>query len=295
MKFRSVKSTVGILFCPVASIFILQLALVLLPGCGSEAPEPDLSSDIVLDHPGTVTSSLVTGFTVLPAPPDTVRLRWSGEGPAEVNEQMVLPGDSVSQGDTLMILTETLRLVELERVAMEVEMALAALEVIPGDSLLQIRLDSLTAVSDSLSTLSSVPLLSPLAGRIHLIPEQNGDTVLPGTILVTLTSGPGTLFLAAPPPGVVMDRWPENPGEMTLIETGPESAVYSGVGGLVDADFSMVRSVSRNALFEEDLRVLMISPDGDSLEVIRAGTSESDVIVIFPENTDRTEFITWGN
>ncbi|GEM_PF-565165 len=295
MKFRSVKSTVGNLFCPVASVIILMTTLIALPGCGSGAPEPGSSINTEPDSPETVTAAPVIGFILIPAPPDTVRLRWFGEGPAVIDELMVLPGDSVSQGDTLMTLTESLRLVELERLAMEVQIALAALRAIPGDSLLQIRYDSLTAISDSLVTLSVVPMLSPVTGEVHLIPGQTGDTVLPGTILVTLTSGPGTLFLASPPPGVMMDRWPESAGGMTLIETGPEGAVYSGDGGTVDADFSMVRSVNRNALFEDDLRMLMISLEGDTLEVIRAGTSGADVIVILPLITDGTEFITWGN
>lgn len=288
------KSTVGTRFCPVVASLLSLLLGVFPAGCGSGDPEP-VQEEAAAGQPRVMAAVPVDGFSVMPAPPDTVELAWSGEGPATVDAPLVIPGESVSPGDTLVMLTEDLRLVELERLSMRVQMALAALHANPGDSTLQARADSLEALEDSLLLASAGPMLAQVAGDILSISVEEGDEIRPGDILFSLTTGSGALYIISPPDDVIMNIWPESAGELILIETGFREAVYSGLHDPPVADFSMVRSVGRNALFEDGLRTLLISVDGDTLEVIRAGTNGNEVVLLMPGHPEGTEFMTWGS
>ncbi|MCK4806055.1 MAG: hypothetical protein KAT09_00340, partial [Candidatus Aegiribacteria sp.] len=93
------KSTSLSTICPVPGSVILA-GMMFISGCSS----PERAKEAVpFTERETVTAhaSDVAGFTFEASPPDTVSLKWSGDGSAVVTDVHVSPGQEIQEGDTL--------------------------------------------------------------------------------------------------------------------------------------------------------------------------------------------------
>lgn len=204
------------------------------------------------------------------------------------------PDSVIALGDTLLILEDGLRKMEMQRLEMELELAEAFSVASPSDGMARLRADSLSVVLDALARSVLVPATSPAGGVLLSTGPKEGDTVSSGTLLALLSVGPESLFVATPPAGVVMTSWPSRAGSMTLVEQTPSSAVYYGVPASDGSDFGSLFSVVRNALYEDGLRTFLVSLAGDTLEAGMAGSGESGIIVLLPQGEAGMEVVTWG-
>jgi hypothetical protein len=147
-------------------LYSISLAgMLLLSNCGTAGEEVDAYPSVERE-PGAAHAVEVAGFNFEVSPPDTVSVNWSGEGSAVVTDIYVSSGQEIHTGDTLFHLREDLRIVERERLAMQLDLASAMLSSAPSDTLLRERVDSLTVFLDSLLSCEKTAYLSPLEGTM---------------------------------------------------------------------------------------------------------------------------------
>lgn len=279
------KSTIYSSDCPVPLkilIILIFLTVLVLLGCGSE----DESEEPVVYDPADpvyAEAYAVTGFSVQTAPPETLSLKWTGEGSAVISEILISPGQEISTGDTLVYLIEELHVVERERITMELDIASALLFSIPSDTLLQDRVDSLSFLRDSLLSKENSVFLSILDGALVDVNVEIDQRVRPGDVIVDISAPSSSIFHVFPPDYSTIDIWPSNAGSMRFVEQYDTMAVYSGVQSSNSNEFSMFTAVPREAVFESGLDSYLITMDDDTISVIRAGTMENGLIIILAD------------
>jgi hypothetical protein len=288
-----VKSTRKRHPCPVAALLLLLLQTCCRREGDPLADSPQPDSSVLISHPAALTP--VEGFSLSPAPAETVEVTWKGGGPAEIVSIRSFADGTVALGDTLFLLEEGLRQVEIQRLEMELQLAEAFATASPSDEAARLHADSLLVMLESLQRAAIVPATSPAGGILLSMGPEEGEVVVPGTLLALLSVGPESLFVVSPPAGVTISSWPAQAGSLKLVEPLSSTAVYYGVPATDGSDFGSLFSVVRNALFEDGLRTFMITQTGDTLETGMVGSSESGIIVRLPQGEAGMEVRTWGS
>lgn len=297
---RSVNSTNGASACPVRrprktlpNAIPVVIASVALLACGTDAPEDGTGRSVMTEGPVLVQPDRTCGFAIVPAPWETVALRWSGEGAGTVESVTVSPDDAVMPGDTLCTVVKEIGTVLRERLEMELEMAEARLSASPADSLLLVRVDSLTRLMDSLETGGPEPFISPLEGILVDVQVLPGDRVTPGRVLATLSVASRELYTVHPPEGFMVHHWPDGASTAEFVEEHPGYAVYSGEEGSVDSLFLGMITVERIAVFESGMRSYLITEYDDTVSVLRVGEDGGGRIMVLPASEIAGRLRTW--
>lgn len=286
------KSTIHSDDCPVQLMIMLLLSTI-LAGCGGQKDlaEP---ADPGISEPVFAEACTVTGFTVRTAPPDTLPLRWFGEGSAVISLIHVSEKQEIASGDTLLFVVEGLRVVERERLSMELDLAVALSYSTPLDTMLLNRVDSLSFLLDSISSFENSAFLSVLDGILININVSEGQNIRSGDVLVEISVESNSVFLVYPPDDCIIDRWPLNAGAMSFVEQHDCLAVYSGVLSGSEDEFSMYAAVPREAVFENDLDSYLITADDDTISVLRSGIMTNGLIIIQVNEPVYSELVTWA-
>ena len=278
--------------CPV-QLIIVTLFLIMFAGCRGQDDSGE-SVDSVVSEPDFAEVYTVTGFTVKSAPPDTLSLRWFGEGSAVISKLHVVEEQEVAAGDTLLSVVEELRVVERERLSMELDIILALSQSSPLDTMLLNRVDSLSFLLDSISLLENSVFLSVLDGILINISVSEGQNIRSGDVLVEISVESSSVFLVYPPDDCIIDRWPLNAGGMSFVEQHDSLAVYSGVLSGNEDEFSMYAAVPRETVFENDLDSYLITADDDTISVLRSGIMANGLIIIQVDEPVCSELVTWA-
>ncbi len=240
----------------------------------------------------TADASEVTGFRFEVSPPDTLVLTWSGEGSAVVTGIHISAGDGIEEGDTLFRLLEDLHVVEMERLSMELDMASAML---PSDSLLQPKVDSLTYLLDSLSSNENTQYLSPLQGTAVEILIETDQRIRPGNAVIELSFASSELFFVFPPDDCTVNFWPAGGSLFHLLEERDVYAVYSGELPAIEAHFSEIVAVPRFAVYENELDSYIVTVEYDTISVSRVGEKENNLVIILPSEPVTSDLLTWAD
>ncbi len=286
------KSTNHSSDCPV-QLMIITLFLILLAGCGGQEESAE-QADPGLNDPVFAEACTVAGFTVKTAPPDTLPLRWFGEGSAVISDISASEEQEVAAGDTLLFLIENLHVVERERLSMELDVAVALSYSTPMDTLLLKRVDSLSFLLDSISSFENSVFLSALDGiliNINVIEDQN---IRSGDVLAEISVESSSVFLVYPPDDCIIDRWPLTAGAMNFVEQNDSLAVYSGVPSGNEDEFSMFAAVPRETVFENDLDSYLITAADDTISVLRSGIMANGLIIIQVDEPVYSKLVTWA-
>lgn len=286
------KSTIHSADCPV-QLIIMALLLIMLLGCGVQEESPD-TVDQHISEPVHIEACTVTGFTVKAAPPDTLPLRWFGEGSAVISEIRASAQQEVAAGDTLLFLIEGLHIVEMERLSMELDVAVALSYSTPLDTMLLNRVDSLSFLLDSISSFENSVFLSALDGILINISVIADQDIRSGDVLAEISVESNSVFLVYPPDGCIIDRWPLNAGAMSFVEQHDCLAVYSGVLSGNEDEFSMFAAVPRETIFENNLDSYLVTADDDTISVLRSGIMANGLIIIQMEEPVYSELVTWA-
>lgn len=272
---------------------LMALLLITLAGCGGQ-DESGESVDSVISEPDFAEVYTVTGFTVNSAPPDTLSIRWFGEGSAVVSKMHVVEEQEVAAGDTLLCVVEELRVVERERLSMELDIVLALSHSSPLDTMLLNRVDSLSFLLDSISSFENSVFLSVLDGILISISVSEGQNIRSGDVLAEISVESSSVFLVYPPDDCIIDRWPFIAGGMSFVEQHDCLAVYSGVLSGSEDEFSMFAAVPRETVFENDLDSYLITVDDDTISVLRSGIMANGLIIIQVDEPVCSELVTWA-
>ncbi len=286
------KSTIHSVDCPV-QLMIMTLLLIIIAGCGGQEESAE-TIDIGITDPVFAEACTITGFTVETAPPDTLSLRWFGEGSAVISLILASAQQEIVAGDTLLLLIEDLHVVEKERLTMELDVAQARMDSAPLDTLLRNRVDSLSLLLDSISTFENKVFLSSLNGILISINVMEDQNIRSGDVLAEISVESSSAFLVYPPDDCTIDRWPLNAGSMSFVEQHDELAVYSGELSGSEDEFSIFAAVPREAVFENDLDSYLITADNDTISVLRSGIMDNGLIVIQVDEPVYSELITWA-
>ncbi|MCD4776700.1 MAG: hypothetical protein K8S15_11710 [Candidatus Aegiribacteria sp.] len=286
------KITIRSMICPVLRGIVLA-GLLLLSNCGTANEEVEAVPSVERE-PSVAHTVEVTGFGFEVSPPDTVSVKWSGEGSAVVTDVYASSGQEIHTGDTLFQLREDLHIVERERLAMQFDLASAMLSSAPSDTLLRERVDSLDLLMDSLLSCEKTSYLSPLEGtleRIHIAVDQR---IRPGDMFAEISVASSELFHVFPPSDCTMNFWPSGSGGIRFVEERSGYAVYSGELSVIEAGFSELVAVPREAVYESDLESYLITVDYDTISVIRTGMKNNSLVVLLPEEPVLVDLLTWA-
>lgn len=302
-----VNSTTGHFQCPVRSggqgrIHLKALCMLLPPlltmlmisCCGGGEPDPGSEGSAGPAQPVLVTALETRGFLVEASPPDTISIRWNGEGSGTVESVAVEQGDGLQQQDTVASVVADIGSVLTERLGMEIDIASARLESSPEDTVLRSRLDSLTQLLDSLSLHRAQVVFSPLEGTVTELPMAEGDRVMPGQILAKVAVASRDLYLVSPPDGATIYNWPAGSDSVRFVEERPSNAVYSGDGRAVASLFSGLLTVDRTAVFESGMRSYVVTEREDTIYVTRVGEVTGGGIMLLPEGVVDGRLRTWA-
>ncbi len=269
-------------------VMVFLAGMISISAC-STAEETAETDVIIMQEPVTVHSSEVTGFTFEASPPDTVALKWQGEGSAVITDIRISSGEKIEVGDTLFHLSEDLQVVEIQRLSMELDIASAMLN---SDSLFKSEVDSLTTLLDSLINDESI-YLSPLDGTLEYLLVETDEQIRSGHAIAAVSVASSELFRVYCPSDCIISSWPDGDGSgIRLIEEVSGYAVYSGELGALEARFSELLAVPRGAVFETDLESYVITVENDTIPVRRTGELNSLVIII-PGEPVLSDLMTW--
>lgn len=280
------------MICPVLCGIALA-GLLLLLNCGTAREEVEVVPSIERE-PSVAHTVEVTGFSFEVSPPDTVSVKWSGEGSAVVTDICTSSGQEIHTGDTLFQLREDLRIVERERLAMQLDLASAMLSSVPSDTLLREKVDSLDLLLDSLLSCEKTSYLSPLEGTMEGIHITVDQRIRPGDMFAEISVASSELFHVFPPPDCTMNFWPSGSDGIRFVEERPEYAVYSGELPAMEAIFSELVAVPREAVYESDLKSYLVTVDYDTISVIRTGMKDNSLVVLLPEEPVLVDLLTWA-
>ncbi len=288
------KRTIGAVFCPVPVLCCIVLSFA-LEGCGGgDGNSPGQAVQTVPAESAAVTAHAVGGFRLEPSPPDTIGVKWDGQGPATVLSVEVSPGDTLTAGDTLVVLNRDIQSVIMERLEMEIQLASARLESMPWDSVSALELDSLTKVMDSLSVSGVQAMIAPLDGTVTSVAVTDSQRVFTGKRLVGISSVSGNLFTVFPPEDCTVSSWPEGAQSARLVEEYGVQAVYAGSEESIDALFRRLAAVDRTAVFDEQLISYVITSEKDTIMVDRVGEMPDGSILVLPVREIDGELVTWS-
>ncbi|MEN8209468.1 MAG: hypothetical protein ABFR50_09470 [Candidatus Fermentibacteria bacterium] len=275
--------------CPVPGSIILA-SIIFTSACsstdGAREAAPDIEQIAI-----TAKASEVPGFRFEVSPPDTLSLKWAGEGSAVVTEVLISRGQDIQQGDTLFQMLEDLHIVEIERLSMELDMTSAMLS---ADSLLQDKADSLTSLLDSLVSNENTLYLSPLKGTVTEILIEIDQRIRPGNAVTQLSVASSELFHVFPPHDCTVNFWPAGGSVFHLVEERASYAVYSGELPFIEESFSELMAVPRFALYENELDSYLITVEHDTIPVSRVGEKDNNLVIILPSDPVRADLLTWA-
>jgi hypothetical protein len=191
----------------------------------------------------------------------------------------VCAGGPVSPGDTLARLADPVSPFLESRTLMALSLAEAR-----GDSR---RADSLRAVLESPPWFSWA--LSPLEGEPAFPPR--GTLLSSGDTLATISAPADSLWILYP--GTALSFWPPVPGVL-FLESAGESALVSGSvpgeGFVIPGTWTLPGT----ALWEEGLRIFVISPPDDSIPVRVLGENPSGILVYCETSLDSLPLLPWA-
>ena len=284
------KITSRSLICPVP-IKIILTAMIFISACSSA---DETKEELPFTEQEIITSDVseVTGFRYETSPPDTVVLKWSGEGSAVVTGIQISAGEGIEEGDTLFRLLEDLHVVEMERLSMELDMSSAMLA---SDSSLQPKVDSLTSLLDSLSSYENTQYLSPLQGTALEILIETDQRIRPGNAVLELSVASNELFLVFPPDDCTVNFWPAGGSVFHLVEERDVYAVYSGELPAIEARFSEIIAVPRFAVYENELDSYIVTVENDTISVSRVGEKENNLVILLPSESVTSDLLTWAD
>lgn len=279
--------------CPVH--MILFSAFLAASSCGGpgEKTEGVPASPRSL-RPVVSTPAEVEGFEFEASHPDTLSLKWDGEGPGEVEQVLVHAGDAVHSGDTLLFVMEDVRSVLVQRLLMEHDIASALSSVVPNDTSVSSRLDSLVTLLDSLRMRGGTPFVSSADGTVARSRRVRGERVIPGTPLFDLSVAGDSLVRVYAPGSVAVSSWPKGTAGVRLVEDAQGHAVYSGTRFEVEGMFRSLRAVERVALFDSDMRSYVVTVNGDTIPVERLGTVGTAEVLVLPQLPLDRSLRTWS-
>lgn len=282
MKINSLKP-----ICPVLCIVVLA-GTIHISSCGSaeKAAEAPFTTE---REPVTTCAVEVTGFRFEASPPDTVSLKWLGEGSAVIIDMYFSPGEEIQEGDSLFQFMEDLQIVEMERLSMELDMASA---MMISDSLLLPKVDSLTLILDSLLNSKSL-YLSPLNGTLEDVFIEIDQRIRPGNAVAEVSVASSELFRVSSPPDCNVSTWPSGGGGIRFIEELSGYAVYSGEITAIETRFSELLAVPRAAVYESELDSYVITVEFDTIPVSRTGEKDNNLVIILPSEPVTTGLLTW--
>ncbi len=275
--------------CPVPGS-ILFAGMLLFSACSS----PEGAKEVIpyIEHETiTANASEVEGFRFEVSPPDTVSLKWSGEGSAVITDIYVSSGQEIGEGDTLFQLLEDIQVVEMERLSMELDMASAML---PSDSLQQQKVDSLALLLDSLLSNEKTLYLSPVDGTAEGLLIDADQRIRPGNAVLEISVVSSELFHVFPPQDCTVNFWPSGGTGIRFVEERTEYAVYSGELQAIEARFSELLAVPRFAVYESELESYVITADQDTIPVIRVGEKDNNLVILLPPEPLVSDLLTWA-
>ncbi len=275
--------------CPVPGCIVLA-GMIFFSACsgpeGAKEVIPSTEPEDAVAH-----ASEIEGFRFEVSPPDTVSLQWSGEGSAVVTDIHVSIGQEIGEGDTLFQLSEDIHIVEIERLSMELAMASAMLS---SDSLLQMKVDSLTLLLDSLLSNETTLYLSPVEGTATAIIVEPDQSIRPGNAVLELSVASSELFHIFPPDDCTVNIWPSGGSDIRFVEERAEYAVYSGELQAIEARFSELTAVPRFAVYESELESYVVTVDNDTIPVVRAGEKDNNLVIVLPSEPLTSDLLTWA-
>ncbi|NOQ22522.1 MAG: hypothetical protein GQ565_07725 [Candidatus Aegiribacteria sp.] len=268
---------------------IILTGMMFISACSS----PEGAKEAVsFTERGAVTAyaSEVAGFRFEVSPPDTISLKWSGEGSAVVTDIHVSSGQEIQEGDTLFQLLEDIHIIEMERVSMQLDMVSAML---PSDSLLRQKADSLTQLLDSLFYNEKTLYLSPLNGTATEVLIAADQRIRPGNAVADVSIASTELFHVFPPPDCTVNSWPAGGSDIRLVEERTGYAVYSGELQAIEARLSELLAVPREAVYESELESYVVTVDHDTITVSRVGEKENNLVIILSPEPLTLNLLTW--
>ncbi|MCD4701120.1 MAG: hypothetical protein K8S24_04600 [Candidatus Aegiribacteria sp.] len=268
---------------------VILAGMIFISACSSDE-EGREGVPSTRQEPVTAFASEVPGFRFEVSPPDTVSLKWSGEGSAVVTDIHVSQGQDILEGDTLFQFLEDLRVVEMERFSMELDMASAMLH---SDSLMQQKVDSLTLLLDSLLSNAKTLYISPVTGTVEEILTAADQRISPGNVITEVSVASSELFQVFPPPDCTVNFWPPGSSGIRFVEERPGYAVYSGELQAIEARFSELQAVPRFAVYESELDSYVITVEHDTIPVFRAGENNNSLVLILPGEPLTSNLLTW--
>ncbi|MCK5116635.1 MAG: hypothetical protein KAR44_08540 [Candidatus Aegiribacteria sp.] len=275
--------------CPVPRSIILAV-MTFFSACsapeGAKEVIPPIERETVTAH-----ASEIEGFRFEVSPPDTVSLQWSGEGSAVVTDIHVSIGQEIGEGDTLFLLLEDIHVVEIERLSMELAMASAMLS---SDSLLHMKVDSLTLLLDSLLSNEKTLFLSPVDGTASGILIETDQRIRPGNAVLELSVASSLLFHVFPPDDCTVNFWPSGGSDIRFVEERSGYAVYSGELSAIEVRFSELAAVPRFAVYESELESYVITVDHDTIPVVRTGEKDNNLVIVLPPEPLVSDLRTWA-
>ncbi|MEN8209982.1 MAG: hypothetical protein ABFR50_12110, partial [Candidatus Fermentibacteria bacterium] len=200
-------------------------------------------------------------------------------------------GQEIQEGDTLFQLREDIHIVEIERLSMELAMTSAMLS---SDSLLQMKVDSLTLLLDSLLLSEKTLYLSPVGGTACGILIEADQRIRPGNAVLELSVASSELFHVFPPDDCTVNFWPSGGGDIRFVEERAGYAVYSGELSAIEARFSELTAVPRFAVYESELESYVITVDHDTIPVLRTGEKDDNLVIVLPPEPLTSDLLTWA-
>mgnify|MGYP001196894893 FL=1 len=246
-------------------------------------------------EPILTTPLSVEGFTFTGSPPETLSVRWIGEGPGRVSGIVTSAGEQVAADDTIATVVKDIELVLVQRLEMELELASARLMSTPGDTGISIAVDSLAGLLDSLYEYEGEPLLSGLSGTVLEIYMGEGSRLLPGDVAASISVASDVLFHVSPPEGYMIYSWPAGGDSASFIEEYRYHALYSGRLQSLEELFERLAAVERTAVFEEELSSFVVSGSGDTVGVSRVGQGPGGMVIILPDSPLPGSLLTWAD
>ena len=275
--------------CPVSGSIILA-GITFFSACSS----PEGAKEVIpsTEHETiTANASEVEGFRFEVSPPDTVSLKWSGEGSAVITGIYVSSGQEIGEGDTLFQLLEDIQVVEMERLSMELDMASAML---PADSLQQQKVDSLALLLDSILSSEKTLYLSPVDGTATGLLIEADQRIRPGNAVLEISVASSELFHVFPPQDCTVNFWPSGGTGIRFVEERTGYAVYSGELQAIEARFSELMAVPRFAVYESELESYVVTADQDTIPVIRVGEKDNNLVILLPPEPLVSDLLTWA-
>lgn len=266
------KSTLALLLCPP---LLLSCGGGGDPSARSTRRETGPTPDVVRARP-------MPPLRVEEVPSSSQALRLEGDIEMRLDSVLVAGGDTLHAGDTLALATDTLSLLEAQRLRMEASLLMSVPE--GADS---VAADSLTGRAEELERPAAVT--GGFGGVVTEVPVAAGDGVAPGDTLALVRSGSASTR-ALLPDRASLEDWPAVSGAGP-VESTERTAVYSfppqGRDSLAVGGLWLLR---RDALRDRGLESFVVAGD-DTVSVRRMGRWGDSIVVSGP--LDGLELRTW--